>query len=97
MEKIIALLESMGATNVQHIVKDNESDFFTFNFNGRLASIRAIHCNDSTAALEGDVEEGEQQEVSGCVHYFLMSHITALRYYCVKCNTWIETVKEGRI
>ncbi len=55
MDDLIALLEEMGAENVQYLEKDGDDDQLSFVLHGKHATIWGVHYNDGTGGLAGDV------------------------------------------
>jgi len=66
MDQVVELLRAMGATNVVHDTTSGRSDSLVFEFGGKQCEIVAIHCNDSTAALDGEVTD-EVNSVRGTI------------------------------
>ena len=54
MDDVIEILKMMGATDVQYRQVDGSDDTLAFDFRGHHITLRAVHCNDSTAGLEGE-------------------------------------------
>ena len=56
MERVIEILESMGAKNVYFTEKVGFDDSLAFEFNGETVELSGLHYNDSTGGIGATIK-----------------------------------------